>query len=283
MANDKVRVGAVSDIHYGRDNDHRMRSLFEQAPKLVDVLLLGGDLTDYGLPEEVEALTRDLAHAAGIPIVAVLGNHDCESGKEAELIAALRAVGVKVLDGDGVEVKGIGIVGVKGFGGGFGRGTLEPWGEVGVKKFVQESVDEAMKLERGLARLETPTKIALLHYAPIRDTVAGEPEEIFPFLGSGRLEEPLNRYGVSVAFHGHAHRGAPEGKTSAGIPVYNVAVPVLLRRDPNNLPLRVLELPVAVAAPTSSQVERSGPAGRTAAGKAAARPSPARAIDPATS
>jgi hypothetical protein len=172
---------------------------------------------------------------------------------------------------------------VKGFGGGFGRGTLEPWGEVGVKKFVQESVDEAIKLERGLARLETPTKIALLHYAPIRDTVVGEPEEIFPFLGSGRLEEPINLYGVSVVFHGHAHRGAAEGKTSAGIPVYNVAGPVLRRRDPDNPPLRVLELPAVPPATTSSQVERTGPAGRTTAGKPAARPSPARVIDPASS
>lgn len=248
MTNDVVRVGAVADIHYGRDNDQRLRELFEQAPRLVDVLLLAGDLTDYGLPAEVEALTRDLALVAGVPVVAVLGNHDCESGREQEMVAALRAAGVKVLDGDAVVVRGIGVVGVKGFGGGFGRGTLEPWGEVGVKRFVQEAVDEAMKLERALARLETPTRVALLHYAPVRDTVVGEPEEIFPFLGSGRLEEPLNRYGVAAVFHGHAHHGAPEGRTSTGIPVYNVAAPVLRQLDPSRVPLRVLALPVAAHA-----------------------------------
>jgi Icc-related predicted phosphoesterase len=248
MAGETVRVGAVADVHYGREAESRLRPLFEEAGRRVDVLLLAGDLTDYGLPEEAEPLARDLAEAVKVPVLAVLGNHDCEGGKEAEVVAALRAGGVRVLDGDGCTVRGVGIVGVKGFGGGFGRGTLEPWGEAAVKRFVREATDEAMKLERGLARLTTPTKVALLHYAPIRDTVVGEPEEIFPFLGSGRLEEPLNRYGVSVAFHGHAHRGAPEGKTSAGIPVYNVALPVLRRHLPDQLPLRVVTLPADPAA-----------------------------------
>lgn len=244
MAADVVRVGAVADVHYGREKDGRLRPLFEAAGRRADVLLLGGDLTDFGLPEEVEALLRDLTALAGVPVVAVLGNHDFESGKEQELTAALRAAGVRVLDGDSCEVRGVGVVGVKGFGGGFGRGTLEPWGEAGVKAFVRESVEEALKLERALARLHTPTRVALLHYSPVRDTIAGEPEEIVPFLGSGRLEEPLNRYGVSAVFHGHAHGGAAEGRTAAGIPVYNVSLPVLRRLDPNGLPLRIIELPV---------------------------------------
>jgi len=247
MENDVVRIGAVADIHYGRDKETRLRPLFEQAARKVDVLLLAGDLTDFGLPEEVEPLIRDLKAAAGVPVVAVLGNHDYESKREQELMAALREGGVKMLDGESYEVRGIGIAGVKGFGGGFGRGTLEPWGEARVKEFVQEGVDEAMKLERALARMSAPTKIALMHYSPIRETLVGEPQEILPFLGSGRLEEPINRYGVTAVFHGHAHGGAPEGKTSAGIPVYNVALPILRRLYPDGLPLRILEVSAAAA------------------------------------
>jgi Icc-related predicted phosphoesterase len=248
MAGDVVRIGAIADVHYGREAESRLRSLFEQATQRVDLLLLGGDLTDFGLPEEAEALAHDLAAVVRVPVVAVLGNHDYEGDKVAEMTAALRQGGVRVLDGEACEVAGVGVVGAKGFGGGFGRGTLEPWGEAAVKQFVREGVEEALKLERALARLHTPHRVALLHYAPIRDTVVGEPEEIFPFLGCGRLEEPLNRYGVAAIFHGHAHRGAPEGKTSAGIPVYNVALPVLRQLHPNDLPLRVFELPTGAPA-----------------------------------
>lgn len=249
MDGDVVRIGAVADIHYGRHSDAPLRPLFEQAASRVDLLLLPGDLTDYGLPEEVEALLADLRALAGVPVVAVLGNHDFESGREQEVADTLRSAGVRVLDGDSCVVRGVGLVGVKGFGGGFGRGTLEPWGEFGVKRFVQESVDEAMKLERGLARLQhMPARVVLTHYAPIRDTVIGEPDEIFPFLGSGRLEEPINRYGATAVFHGHAHRGAAEGRTSTGIPVYNVALPVLRRLHPDGLPLRVVEVKVPFVA-----------------------------------
>jgi Icc-related predicted phosphoesterase len=246
---DTVRIGAVADVHYGRDAEKRLRPVFEAVAKQIDIFLLGGDLTDFGLPEEAQVLARDLTEVVRIPIVAVMGNHDFEGGKENEICSVLRDAGIRVLDGDAVEVKGVGIVGVKGFGGGFGRGMLEPWGEAGVKRFVHEAVEEGLKLERALARVHTPTRVALLHYSPIRATVAGEPEEIYPFLGCGRLEEPLNRYGVSVVFHGHAHGGAPEGKTAAGVPVYNVALPVLRRADPNGLPVKVIELPVGAQTP----------------------------------
>jgi len=242
MAEHVVRVGAVADLHYRREKQNRLKPYFEEAAQKCDILLLGGDLTDFGLPEEAETLVKDLSAAAGVPAVAVLGNHDFEAGREAEIIEVFREAGVRVLDGEACEIKGVGIVGAKGFGGGFGRGTLEPWGEPMTKQFVQEAVDESLKLERALARLRSPARIALLHYAPIRDTVVGEPEEIFPFLGSGRLEEPLNRFGVSAVFHGHAHRGAAEGQTSAGIPVYNVSLPVLRSADPDGLPLKILEL-----------------------------------------
>ncbi len=243
MSKKVSRIGAVADIHYGRESRGKLRSLFEEAARQVDLLLLAGDLTDYGLPEEIELLIEDLSAAIGeIPVVAVLGNHDFETGHEAELSERLTRAGVHMLDGNAFDTEEVGVVGVKGFGGGFGRGTLEPWGEVGVKRYVQEAVDEALKLERGLARLQAPHRIALLHYAPIRETVIGEPEEIFPFLGSGRLEEPINRFRVSAVFHGHAHRGAPEGKTSAGVPVYNVALPLLKHTNPDGPDFRVLDL-----------------------------------------
>jgi Icc-related predicted phosphoesterase len=244
--NGKVRLAAVGDIHCGQVPSATLQSLFADAAERADVLLLCGDLTDYGLPEEARQLLRDLA-AVRIPILAVLGNHDFESGRADEVKAILAGGGIKVLDGDGVEIHGIGFAGVKGFGGGFGRRTLEPWGEETVKAFVREAVDEALKLESALARLQSPTRVAVLHYAPIEATVEGEPREIFPFLGSSRLEEPLNRYGVAMAFHGHAHRGTLEGRTSGGVPVYNVALPLLRKCVSDERPLFVVEL--AVPAP----------------------------------
>lgn len=154
----------------------------------------------------------------------------------------LTGAGVHLLDGDAVEVLGVGFAGVKGFAGGFGRGALGPWGEPGIKTFVQEAIKEALKLESALARLTTRHRIAVLHYAPIRETVEGEPLEIFPWLGSSRLEEPLARFEVSAVFHGHAHKGAPEGKTSTGIPVYNVSLTVLEQAYPDKPNFRLFEV-----------------------------------------
>jgi Icc-related predicted phosphoesterase len=150
----------------------------------------------------------------------------------------------------------VGFAGVKGFLGGFGRGTLEPWGEEMVKQVVHEAVEEALKLESALAKLRTSQRVALLHYAPIRETVEGEPPEIFPFLGCSRLEEPLNRYPVAVVFHGHAHRGRPEGKLRNDTPVYNVAVPLLQRTYPDRPAFRLVEIPLEPAgepAPLTAQ------------------------------
>jgi Icc-related predicted phosphoesterase len=240
--NGKVRVAAVGDLHCGKVSSATLQGVFAEANDKADVLLLCGDLTDYGLPDEARQLLRELAPVR-IPILAVLGNHDFESGHAEEVKAILAEGGVKVLDGDGVEVHGIGFAGVKGFGGGFGRRTLEPWGEPAVKGFVREAVDEALKLESALARLQSPTRVAVLHYAPIEATVEGEPREIFPFLGSSRLEEPLNRYGVALAFHGHAHRGTLEGRTSGGVLVYNVALPLLRKCVSDERPVLIVELP----------------------------------------
>ena len=242
-----VRLAAVGDVHCTRTSSGTLAPLFMEAAAQADVLLLAGDLTDYGLAEEARVLARELS-GVKIPILAVLGNHDCESGKEEEVVQILSEAGVRVLDGDSVEIDGVGFAGVKGFGGGFGRRTIEPWGEAATKAFVHEAVAQALKLERALDRLRTPQRVALLHYAPVEATVEGEPREIFPFLGSSRLEEPLNRYQVTMAFHGHAHHGAAEGRTSTGIPVFNVAMPLLRRVLSDSLPIRIVDIPAPVPA-----------------------------------
>jgi Icc-related predicted phosphoesterase len=248
---DLVRVAAVGDIHVSRTAQPRLQTLFSQVAERADVLVLCGDLCDYGLPEEAHLLAKELSNLK-IPMVGVLGNHDFESGQVEEVIKILCEAGIQILDGDAVEIKGIGFAGVKGFAGGFGRGALGPWGEEIIKGFVREAVNEALKLESALARLRMEQKIAVLHYSPIQATVEGEPVEIFPFLGSSRLEDPLLRYPVQYVLHGHAHRGTPEGKTTNGIPVYNVAMPLLLETYPDQPPFRLLEIPLAQPALTAS-------------------------------
>jgi Icc-related predicted phosphoesterase len=218
-----------------------LQAIFGQIAGSADVLLLCGDLTDFGLADEARVLARDLA-GVKIPVVAVLGNHDFESGQETEIAEILTDVGVRVLDGDTVEFGGIGFAGVRGFCGGFGRGALGPWGEPVIKMFVQEAVQEALKLESALQRLRTEHRIVLMHYSPVRETVDGEPPEIHAFLGSSRLEEPLVRLGATAVFHGHAHRGTPEGRTSNGIPVFNVAHQVLSAAFPDRPPYRLFEV-----------------------------------------
>jgi Icc-related predicted phosphoesterase len=252
-----LRIAAVGDVHCSKTAQGALQPLFAAASEMADVLLVCGDLTDYGHPEEARNFVAELA-VVKIPVLVVLGNHDYESGNAEEVKRILTEARVRVLDGDAVEIGGVGFAGVKGFGGGFGRRTLEPWGEDATKAFVHEAVSEALKLESALARLQTPQRIAVLHYAPIEATVEGEPREIFPFLGSSRLEEPLNRYRVAAAFHGHAHRGAPEGRTSSGIPVYNVALPVLRRTLSEQLPLKIVEVPV----PETVGVGESAPSRR---------------------
>jgi Icc-related predicted phosphoesterase len=243
-----VRVAAVGDVHCGKGSQGVFQPLFAKVAESADVLVLCGDLTDYGLAEEARVLAREVSAAGKVPTVAVFGNHDLESGNATEICTILTEAGIRVLDGDGVEIHGVGFAGVKGFAGGFGARALQSWGENVIKQFVREAVDEALKLEAALARLSTEQRVAVLHYAPIRDTVATEPAEIIPFLGSSRLEEPLNRYRVVAAVHGHSHGGAPEGRTTTGIPVYNVALPVLKREFPDRPPFRLLEIPVATEA-----------------------------------
>ncbi|WP_034387097.1 metallophosphoesterase [Deinococcus sp. YIM 77859] len=235
-----VRIAAVSDVHCTRTSQGTLAPLFAQAAREADVLLLPGDLTDYGTADEAHVLAKELA-GVRVPVIAVLGNHDFESGSPEDVRGVLAETGVTVLDGEACEVQGVGFAGVKGFAGGFGRFTLGAWGEAAIKTFVREALDEALKLEAALARLRTPQRVAVLHYAPIAATVQGEPTEIFPFLGTSRLEEPLTRYPVTAVFHGHAHAGTPEGQLASGTPVYNVALPLLRRHQPG-APYRVLEL-----------------------------------------
>jgi len=237
-----LNLAAIGDLHITKKSVGVWQPIFAQAAQRADVLLLLGDLTDYGLPEEAHILVNELARTVKIPVVAVLGNHDFESGKQADIRAILTEAGVVVLDGETHEIGEVGFVGVKGFCGGFGRRTLEPWGEPMIKEFVRDALNEGMKLESGLARLRTTHRVALLHYSPLEATVEGEPLEIYPFLGSSRLEEPLNRYAVAVVFHGHAHRGALEGRTREGIPVYNVAAPLLRRTNPDAPPFRIVSI-----------------------------------------
>jgi Icc-related predicted phosphoesterase len=244
---DVIRVAAVGDTHVPRAGHDGLLPMLTAAAA-ADVLVLCGDITDYGLPEEARIVARALQQTVKIPIVGVLGNHDFESGHHDEVMSILTDAGVVLLDGDAKEVAGIGFAGVKGFAGGFGPRALAPWGEASIKNFVHEAVNEALKLESALARLRAEHRIAILHYAPVLGTVSGEPPEIYPFLGSSRLEDPLNRYPVSAVFHGHAHRGSLEGHTREGTPVYNVAMPLLVQSFPGQAPVRIVEFPKTLAA-----------------------------------
>ncbi|HEY7217160.1 MAG TPA: metallophosphoesterase [Candidatus Binatia bacterium] len=237
-----MRLAAIGDIHCNNTSHEVVRPLFAEIARSADLLLLCGDLVDYGLPEEALILAKEIG-ILKIPSLAVLGNHEFESGKQEEVKKIFSDAGVMVLDGDAREVHGIGFVGVKGFAGGFGERALGPWGEGIIKSFVHEAINEALKLESALARLRSQQRIVLLHYSPIQATVMGEPPEIFPFLGSSRLEEPLNRYPVTAVFHGHAHHGAPEGCTKNGVRVYNVAMKLLQNVYPTQPPFRVIEIP----------------------------------------
>jgi Icc-related predicted phosphoesterase len=241
-AKDSVRIAAIGDLHFGRAAAAgSLQPLFAQISESADVLALCGDLTDYGLAEEARAFVKELKPAVKIPIVAVLGNHDYESNQQAEIAQIFKDAGVVVLDGETTEVEGVGFAGVKGFAGGFGRRALGPWGEDIIKKFVHEAVDEALKLESALARLRNDHLVVLLHYAPIQETVEGEPCDIYPFLGCSRLEDPITRFPVTAVFHGHAHHGAPEGRTRTNVPVYNVSASLMREHFPDR-PFRLIEL-----------------------------------------
>lgn len=226
-----MRIAAIGDIHVKETDKGKWTDLFKEASRQADVLVICGDLTDTGDETEAQVLADELKSCT-IPVVAVLGNHDYEKGRHKLIRQIMLKEGVHMLDGESVVINNVGFAGVKGFGGGFDNHMLSMFGEGAMKAFVQEAVDEALHLERALARLEGEnegiTKIAVLHYSPIKQTVVGEPEVIFPFLGSSRLAEPLVRRGVTAAFHGHAHIGTLEGEAN-GVKVFNVAKPILMQ------------------------------------------------------
>lgn len=228
----KTRIAAVADVHFKETDKGKWTEYFKEISAKADVLVIAGDLTDTGDETEAQVLADELKSCT-VPIVAVLGNHDYEKGRHKLIRQILLKQGVHILDGESVVISDVGFAGVKGFGGGFDRHMLSFFGEGAMKAFVQEAVDEALHLDRALSRLDAEQrdikKIAVLHYSPIRETVVGEPEPIYPFLGCSRLAEPLNRHKVLAAFHGHAHIGSLHGQTTDGIKVYNVAKPILMK------------------------------------------------------
>jgi Icc-related predicted phosphoesterase len=227
-----MRIAATADLHFSPSRQNYLHDQLSRVRNEADVLVLAGDLTNYGQPEEMDTLLNVVVRSR-IPTIAVLGNHDYESGKQAELIRMMAGSGIKVLDGTAYERDGVGFAGTKGFVGGFGRGMLTAFGEAEIKTFVQASIDEAVKLERAMAQLRTPKRVVVVHYSPIASTVQGEASEIFPFLGCSRLAEVVDRHGADLVLHGHAHHGQLEGKTTGGSPVYNVAITLLQAREPS--------------------------------------------------
>jgi Icc-related predicted phosphoesterase len=236
----KLRIAAVGDVHYKEAEQTTHLELFKEIQEKADVLLLCGDLTDTGIPAEAHLLASDLS-TISMPVIGVLGNHDVQSDRQEEVKKILKEAKMHILDGQEIEIQGVGFAGVKGFGGGFQKYLLSPFGETVMKLFAREAVNEQLKLENALSRLHTKHKVIILHYSPITDTIKGEPPEIYPFLGSSRLLEPIEQYEASVVFHGHADYGTVEGNTPTGIPVYNVALPLLTRVSPKK-PYVIVEL-----------------------------------------
>jgi Icc-related predicted phosphoesterase len=228
-ANETFRLAAAGDLHCRQGQHGRFRELVKMVNGEAEGLVIAGDLTDHGLVEEAQTLAEALDQLR-VPCAAVLGNHDFEGNAVRDIVRILTAAKVEVLDGDhAVFHRRLGIAGVKGFGGGFERGMLQAFGEPVVKAFVQEAVNEGLKLEAALAQLDLPKKVVLMHYAPIVATTEGEDPELRPFLGTTRLAVPCDAFGALAVFHGHAHHGVEEGRTPKGVPVYNVAMAVLKR------------------------------------------------------
>jgi len=226
-----MRIAATADLHYSAQTLGILKEQFARVRDDADVLVVAGDLTNFGRPEEMGPLVNVLVRLR-LPTIAVLGNHDYESSQESELTRMMTSEGIKVLDGTGYERDGVGFAGTKGFIGGFGRGALTAFGEPEIKAAVKASIDEALKLERAMSQLRSAKRVVVLHYAPIAATAAGEAKEIYPYLGSSRLAEVVDRHGADLVVHGHAHHGSLSGKTTAGIPVHNVSITLLQAQQP---------------------------------------------------
>ncbi len=224
-----LRVAATADLHAHQTYEGEYRALFSEISEEADVLALCGDLTNLGLPEEAERLAAD-SSALKIPCVAVLGNHDHQSGKPDEVKRVLAKAGMHFLDEESFVLDGVGFAGVKGFGGGFGPRMLSSFGEEATKRFVTEAVNEALALEQSIQALDAQRIVVVMHYSPVESTVEGEPVDIYPFIGCSRFAETIDRYDVAAVFHGHAHHGSPTGRTTRGAPVYNCCAELLRKR-----------------------------------------------------
>lgn len=233
-------LAAIGDLHVSENHIAPYREMFAEISRIADVLVLCGDLTNFGKTTEAEILAEDI-RSCTIPVLGVLGNHDFECGQPEVVASILHEAGMTVLDDQAVEIEGVGFAGVKGFMGGYGRGELAPFGEPIAKAFVDEAMNEARKLENGLRSLRTERSVAVLHYSPIAETLEGEPIEIFQYLGSARLADAIDRFDhVKAVVHGHAHHGKYEGHTARGTPVYNVAQFVV--REQFDRPYALIEI-----------------------------------------
>lgn len=238
-----VRIAAIGDLHVQEISEGMVKPAFSRVNEEADALVLAGDLTHHGRLAEGAVLLRELS-SIDIPIIAVLGNHDFHDANEREFSMLLSGYGVKVLDGGAIEIKlggqSVGFTGTKGFGGGFGLRTIPDFGEQIYRSMYREAMLEAAKIGEGLEYLDTDYRVVVLHYSPVRETLQGEPLEIYPFLGTSILAEPIDRHGADLVLHGHAHHGSETAKTPRGVPVRNVAMPLLGR------PYRILELGAAI-------------------------------------
>ena len=227
-----IRIAAIGDVHFAEDSRGRLAPYWSRLAGQADVFVLVGDLTNIGTPAQAAALAEEL-QAVRIPMVAVLGNHDYHAEDPDVVRRALEQIGVIVLEGTAVTLKigerTLGIAGVKGFGGGFPGACGHDFGEPEMKAFMRATERSAAALERALTSLTTDVRVALTHYSPVKDTLAGERLEIYPFLGAFQLAEAIDRGGAQLAIHGHAHHGAERGVTPRGVPVRNVAMPLLRR------------------------------------------------------
>lgn len=230
----KLRIAAIGDIHIKTDSKFIGFENFESLNQNADILLLAGDLTNMGTADEAKVLAT-LLRKLHIPVAGVFGNHDYTSDQYDEVRKILKEDGHLIfLDETPFELEGVGFVGVKGFGGGFDNHMLSAFGEPALKQYVHEVVNESLHLESLLSQLTTEKKVVVMHYSPIKETCVGEPPEIYSYLGSSHLVEPINNLNATIVFHGHAHYGTHQGKTLKEIPVYNVSQEVLKKENPKN-------------------------------------------------
>jgi Icc-related predicted phosphoesterase len=225
-----IRVAAVGDLHLGRESHGALQPHLMHLGDRADVLIIAGDLTQHGTVEEGQILAEELAGCA-VPVVAVLGNHDYHAGQEDEIRRLLEDAGVRVLECEAIvlELHGstLGLVGTKGFGGGFAGACGTEFGEPEMKAFIRHTKQIAERFDALLAGLSTDLRVAVTHYAPSKSTLLGEKLEIYPWLGSYLLGEAIDHARCDLALHGHAHHGTEHGVTPGGVPVRNVALPVI--------------------------------------------------------